>query len=343
MAEFHSESTSSAEQMLVARIEELVQRRESALPALSAVLQELPEGSDKKQLDRLVRHLAADKEPQEFYRSEDTRMWLSILAEGANNHSGGFPRLGSRLSTPTKAARASSQLKLYLLFVLALAFGIVLAGTAYVVPIFAELYDDFGLELPWATRWIVGLTEFLLANSILMACGLAILLVALYATYRLFQRLQSTSRTLGALTNGSSPQLLTMAHFLRSLVDALKCQLPLPTALRLAGRSSAADWLRTEAECLAHQVDRSPTDTTPWKSVLPLSVSYALSAGPNHTPSTALLESIVDLYVERVARRTDWSTGFVSFLAMLFVGGIVGFVVVALYLPLIELINGLTG
>jgi type II secretory pathway component PulF len=146
------------------------------------------------------------------------------------------------------------------------------------------------------------------------------------------------------LTSGNSRQLTVMATFVRRLAESLNTGLPLPTALRLAGQSSGKPWLLHETAALAHglETDWPEHERPPWAASLPPSVVYALRAGPEGGPSVPLLQEMAEIYAERVRNRFDWSTGFLPHVTILAVGFAVAMVVLALFLPLISLINGLT-
>jgi type IV pilus assembly protein PilC len=145
----------------------------------------------------------------------------------------------------------------------------------------------------------------------------------------------------GGLTKGSSRQVSGMASFVRRLAEALQAGFPLSAALRLVGRASGKGWLKRETQLLAEEVDSGSEQ--PWPSKLPPTLLYALRAGFGATPNLVLLQELAELYAERVRTRYDWSTGFVPQIAILAVGLVVGIVVLAIFLPLAQLINGLSG
>jgi type II secretory pathway component PulF len=148
-----------------------------------------------------------------------------------------------------------------------------------------------------------------------------------------------------ALTMGSSRQLTIMAAYVRRLAELLKTGLSLPTALRVAGQASERTWLRDEAAALAHRFEHNPTqdDRAAWTSRLPASVADALHAGPDGEPNVRLLQEMAEIYSERVHYRLNWSSAFLSQLAILVVGFAALVVVLALLLPWVSLINNLSG
>jgi len=71
-------------------------------------------------------------------------------------------------------------------------------------------------------------------------------------------------------------------------------------------------------------------------------VIYAIEPKHNAVPSFALLRELSALYEERVAARYDWAGGAVGVFGVLVVGSLVAFIIIALFMPLVELISGLT-
>jgi type IV pilus assembly protein PilC len=71
-------------------------------------------------------------------------------------------------------------------------------------------------------------------------------------------------------------------------------------------------------------------------------VRYAFDPGIADDARVALLRELSRVYSERALARTSWTRGIVEPLAILFIGANVGVVVLALFLPLISLIQGLS-
>ena len=231
----------------------------------------------------------------------------------------------------------------YPMSILVVAMAVLVFLSFVVVPTFSSIFDDFMLELSDLTMLVVWFSDQVLSHLgrlllITVAC-----LAAIYVVLRLLSVLRFPGRVFDVLTNGSSRQVTVMATFLRRLAESLNTGLPLPTALRLAGHSSGKPWLLRKAVALAHglETDWAENERPPWATGLPPSVVYALRAGAEGGPNVRLLQEIAEIYAERVRNRFDWSTGLLPRLLILVVGFVVAMVVLALFLPLLELINGL--
>ena len=337
MADLHSEPVDPGKALLLQRLEQLAEQSEVIVPALAATLEELPPSRKKQRFQRLVSQLQAGATPQDLYRREDADLWLPLLGGTTPLRPDRF--LGTLMKESSRSVSYQLQnmrMIAYPLAVLALALAVVVFLSVVIVPVFNELYDDFGLALPAMTKMTLTLSRAI-RNLPLLSLGVLTLVMASgYGLLYVFRHLQNSNYLIGALTNGSTPQVSAMAEFLGFLVCGLRNELPLATALRAAGDCTSTTWLKREANLLAHQIDRSRTKSGVWKTKLPHTVAYALVGGPDRSPNVPLLESIADIYWERVDTRFSWTAGIMPMIAICFLGGVILFVVLSLYLPLVS-------
>ena len=115
--------------------------------------------------------------------------------------------------------------------------------------------------------------------------------------------------------------------------------------MRIAGRTDRWGQLRRVTKNLADEHVQPDYDfhQSRWARKLPATVVHALHAPPENSPNTALLQQLAEVYSTRVRDRCNWSTSFIGQITLIGLGLLVGIVVLALYLPLLDLINGLTG
>ncbi len=337
----------SDDQFLRERITAILEKRETLAPALTAFAEEMPLGRRRRELRGLAARLRNGVTVDELCQAKDrTTIWLPLMGGSSSLGTG---RLLSDLfaeSSRENAMRSQwTRLFAYPLFILVASIAVLVFLTAMVVPTFGDIFDDFEMDLPEMSILVVSLSNEVRFHSGRLLVITAGCVLTVYVALRLLRALKFPGRILGALTKGNSRQLTVMVSFVRRLAESLNTGLPLATALRFAGQSSASPSLRREAATLAQDMEtrRADSEQPRCPAGLPPSVFYALHAGPNGEPSVRLLQEMSEIYAERVRNRFDWSTGFMPQIAILFVGLAVGFVVVALFIPLVELINGLTG
>ena len=345
MAESQSTSTDLLK-LLEERAAQLEEQHATLAPALSAFAAELPRGRSRRRMARLASQLESETGSLDLTQFEDSpEVWVPLLA-GKNPV--GSPRFLEEVFSTAVQDEQLRTLRIrnytYPLIILLIALavlGLLLVG---IVPGFVEIFDDFELDLPVITTSIASLSRQVTHHPIQTVLFLAALGFGGFLLVRMISKLGFPGRLFDVFTRGSSRQVTSMALFVRQLVELLRAELPVATSLRQAGEQNPSSLIRDEAHYLAQRLDHPHQDTDfMWRSLLPPTVVYALSAGPEGQPNVALLETMSEIYAGRVAHRFNWATGILPQLGMLAVVLVVAYVVLALFLPLVELINGLTG
>jgi type II secretory pathway component PulF len=335
----------TGEHMLRNRVAQLLEKRATLGPALTAFAEELPKGRVRRELTSLSGKIQNGASVDELTQPPAlTNVWLPLIGSeaslGTNHLQDIFAEAERDYANRAQLTRDLA----YPTIVFLLAVGILVFLGIFVVPTFSDIFDDFDLALPWLTIIIVEFSEVLLylhLQFIILVTGAAF---TVYVTLRLFRHWIFPSRWLGFFLDGNSQQVTEMAGFVRHLAEALSAGLPLADALLVVGSNSKHRWLRWESLRLYDNlVSGVDSHTVLQDSALPATVNYALQGGPQGTPHIGLLQTIAELYFERVRNRFRWSTGFLPQMAILCIGIVVAMVVFALYLPLVTLINGLTG
>jgi type II secretory pathway component PulF len=132
-----------------------------------------------------------------------------------------------------------------------------------------------------------------------------------------------------------------IARFAQFTADLLEADLTPPNAVRLAGIAAGSPPLRRAAWRAARDLESGGDVARPAnRNLLTATVLHAL-AGPQHASRIRLLREICAAYAERARVRLSWTHGIIEPLAILAIGLIVGLTVLALFLPLVSLIQGL--
>lgn len=327
------------------RVAAVLEKREVIAPGLAALAEELPAGRTRRELGNLVSKLEADTTVEEFCRSEDpSASWLLLLGHGSNS-----PRfLADLFDEATRESESYSYWNrafLYPTFVFVGSLAVLVLLCVSVVPAFTSIFDDFDLQLPAMTASLVAISNAIRHSPVGSITGALTVLVFGYTLFRLIRNWGLPGRIGNLLTTGSSWQVTEMAFFTGRLAEALDAGAKLPAALRLvsqAGGRGKPQRLALELAAEAEQEHFSLRES-PAAAGLPILVVHALQAGRREQPSIALLRQLSEMYSARVRDRHNWSTGFVAHFAIIGIGLTVGYVVLALFLPLVSLINGLTG
>jgi type II secretory pathway component PulF len=351
-------------QIIQTRIAASLEHRRQLAPALAAFAQELPPSRSRRELRRLANQLRTGATAEEIFASTTRHpTWLPLLmaagkppaedpSPDSQENSGNSQEENFLQSLLTETARnqriLSEQTRVlaYPLVVLILALGILVFLCLVVVPGFGEIFSDFDLELPMMTQLVLNLSDLLRfhAGSLLLS-ALAILALA-YLALRLVTTRGLLDHWLGFLSAGSSRDVASVALFTRRLANLLDADLALPSALRLASAGCHRGTLRRAANRWASNEEGHQTDHPGGRAPrgLPATLTAAVTDyRSQQKPNTILLRELAEMYAQWVQQRLDRSGGLVGTLTLWAAGLAVGFVVLSLFLPLVDLINGLTG
>ena len=215
----------------------------------------------------------------------------------------------------------------YPMIVICLALLVIVALNLTVLPTFRELFADFGLTLPTLTLWVISLSQWSSTGLIVAA-----FVAALIVVFSLINPRRVLPLTLGdwlskrfRWTAGRSMVNSRLAGFSADLVQA---GIDAPSALALASHVTG---------------QRQRSATTRGGAIQPSTLLFAVQADVSAPARVRLLQEISACYAERAQKPLSWAHGLLGPLAVSAVGLIVGVIVLALFLPLVDLINNLSG
>jgi type IV pilus assembly protein PilC len=323
-----------------------VERKEILVPALTALADEMPSGRGRREIRLLADALRNAKTSTDLRRSKVAIAWLPLLVTGFNSESG-TRRLSELISYASQESQNRSQrrrLFAYPMAVLVLAFAVLTFLSVAIVPIFGDMFDDFGLQLPRPTLAVIFLADQIRFDALRFVISLLLIVATCYGLARLWNHFALTTRLLGSITAGNTANLSAMSSLTSQLAELLSIDVSLPDALWIAGQSCQHYHFKKVAEQLARHAHGSlaPLRESPVAHNLPANVIRALEAGPGGKPNLALLRELSVIYGDRANERVDWSSGAIAQFAIIFLGITVGFVVIALFSPLVSLVTSLS-
>lgn len=295
-------------------------------------------------IDALRRALSAD----EFLEDGSLAIWLPALLTFGRAKDRGKSDLREVIEAIilTKENRSSSSGALmYVGLVFFLTLGVVLFLCSTVIPIFAEMFRDFELRLPPPTRALVWVSERLGPRSAAIfgvsVTSALMLWLAIRIGRRLFVALEPAS-ILRGFSSGSSSSLMAMSRFATTLAELLQIGTPMIEALKAAGKASQSVSLAGDALRLAADLRTAGKPSGAVASHFPGLLLQALNPAGYATPNILFLNELGQIYAERSRYRTDWVAGFIVPLSTIFIGCLIAFVAIALFMPLISLVTSLS-
>lgn len=333
---------------LVERVAVWLSERDVITPMLQALTKELPAGRYRRELRDLTSRLEQGAMADDLCRSRETVATLMpLLAMGPTTAESGR-RLAGLLGQSVaedERRRQRRRLMAYPLVVVLLATAVFVFLALVVVPVFAEMFNDFGMQIPLATELIVALSRLIRHHPLGLLVGVLATVGAVGLVWYLIRASLGLGNAVGILTKGSSREVSTMALFVRRLSEGVAAALPLPVAMRLAAETTPSLRLRRVAIQVARELDggEQPLAQITAARRFPATMIHLVDqagAGPSNLADR--LARLSDALSERVASRFDWSTGIVAQMSVFVVGALVAFVLLSLLLPLVSLIEGLS-
>lgn len=223
------------------------------------------------------------------------------------------------------------------IFAILVMFGLIL----FVIPIFAGMYNDLGGQLPLLTRIMVGVSNF--TRSFWFVIFPAIFL-ALYGLKRLKQSKPGTEvwdKTKLRLPMQLGPiiQKIAVARFSRTLATLVSSGVPILQAIEITGKTSGNTVIEYAMEEVKENIKSGDSIARPLErvSVFPPMVTQMIAIGEETGALDTMLHKIADFYEDEVDAAVKSLTSILEPIMMIFIGGLVGLIVVSMYLPIFNL------
>ncbi|MFM5898476.1 MAG: type II secretion system F family protein, partial [Dolichospermum sp.] len=226
-----------------------------------------------------------------------------------------------------------------------LATAIFVGMTVFVIPIFAKIFKGFGAELP-------ALTQFLLTCSEVLRSYLSLLVIAiLFALWFLYQQYYKTpigKLTIDAISLkiplfGDLIQKSSIARFSRTLGALSRSGVPILTSLEIVRDTSGNQIVANAIDAAREEVQQGGMISIALlkKAVFPPMAIQMMTIGEETGQIDAMLMKIADFYEDEVEQAVKALTSILEPLMIVVVGGMVGTILLAMYLPMFEVYNRL--
>jgi type IV pilus assembly protein PilC len=211
-----------------------------------------------------------------------------------------------------------------------------------VVPQFESIFQDMGGQLPFMTRITVAISHFVQNHYLLMFLGIALIIVFLwqmkrtYAGKRLIDRIQLKLPVFGPLF-----LKVGVARFSRTLSVLIRAGVNILSALEIvantAGNSLIADAvMKTKTSIQSGETIAKPLVDS---GVFPPMVTRMVDVGERTGALENMLSKVADFYEDQVDATVGMLMSLIEPLLIVFLGLVVGFIVISMFLPLFKMIE----
>jgi type IV pilus assembly protein PilC len=239
-----------------------------------------------------------------------------------------------------KAEKLKSQIKgamTYPIVVIAIAIIVIGVIMIFVIPVFQDMFASFGKALPLPTQIVVHFSNFTKGNIHYMILGL----IAFVFLFRRYGRTESGRRNLDSLALklpvfGELIKKVAVARFTRTLGTMISSGVPILDALEITGKTAGNVIVEEVIYDARSSIAEGQTIADPLSEtdIFPGMVTQMISVGESTGALDAMLEKIADFYDDEVDATVAAMTSMLEPLLMLFLGGSIGGIVVAMYLPI---------
>jgi type IV pilus assembly protein PilC len=255
-------------------------------------------------------------------------------------------RLSTYIEKAVKLRRAVQSALIYPTAVLVIAGGVILLLLWKVVPIFATLFAGMGVDLPLPTRIVIALSNAVatFAIPLIVAVILGVWgLKVYYATPN--GRMMIDSLILKLPVLGNLMRKIAVARFTRTLGTLISSGVPMLEAMDITARTSGNAVVEKAILSVRRAIETGRTIVDPLREtgVFPNMVVQMIGVGEQTGALDAMLQKVADFYEDEVDAAVGDLLTAMEPMIILFLGVVVGGVVISMYLPLFSLIGKLAG
>ncbi len=229
---------------------------------------------------------------------------------------------------------------------LVLVVSIIILGfiIAFVIPRFMELFQNTGIALPLLTRGLLAFSNFLLERWYLFLGAIALIIGSYKLLLRNYaMRYFSDKLILNIPVFGPLIQKITASRFSRTLATLLEGGVPILRALELTKQVSGNEVVAKAINSVYDSVREGGYISKVLESskVFPQLMVNMIAVGEESGSLDKMLKKVADTYEEEVEITAGMLTSLLEPLLVIFMGLVVGVIVLSMFLPLITLINSL--
>jgi type IV pilus assembly protein PilC len=273
-----------------------------------------------------------------------TELYCNMVAAG---EAGGIldvilRRLATYLEKAVALKAAVRSASIYPLIIISVAGIVVFVILWKVIPTFASLFAGLGAQLPLPTRIIVAASNFIAAYSLFVFAGAVVLAVAVRQYYKtdggekLLDGLVLKTPVIGMIM-----RKIAVARFCRTLGTLVSSGVPILDGLDITAKTAGNRVVKDAVMETRTNIEAGKSIAKPLEStkVFPPMVTQMISVGEETGALDTMLSKIADFYEDEVDTAVDNLMSLLEPVMIVFLGVVIGGIVISMYLPMFDLIN----
>jgi type IV pilus assembly protein PilC len=223
---------------------------------------------------------------------------------------------------------------------------VLIALVAFLVPVFEKIFDDFGGELPAITKFTVWLSHMITGRWYVMIAAVA----GVVWLFRYWKKSDTGKvqwdriKLKFPMKIGGIVQKVALARFSRTFSGLIAAGVPMLEAIEITGRTSGNKVIEMAMDDVRDSVKRGGSLTAPMAAVpeaFPVMVTQMIGVGEETGALETMMTKVADFYEEQVEAAVKALTSILEPVMIVIVGSIVGFIVIAMYLPMFKVYDSI--
>ena len=254
-------------------------------------------------------------------------------------------RISDQLEKDDSLRRQVKSAMAYPTVVLSFAFLVLIGLIAFIVPVFVGVFNDFGGELPAITKFTVALSKMVTGQWY-------ILLAVMIGGFVGFRKWKSSSwgrpqwdqfRLRIPFKIGDTVQKIALARWSRTFSALYGAGVPIMQAIEVTGQTAGNAVIDRAMAAVVESVKSGGSIAAPLKDapIFPPMVAQMIAIGEETGNLDTMLSKVADFYEDQVAAAIKALTSILEPVMIVLVGGIVGFIVVAMYMPMFKVYDAI--
>jgi len=276
------------------------------------------------------------------YPKQFDNLFVNMVAAG---ESGGIldiilKRLSGYMEKAAALKRKVKGAMVYPAITISVAIIVVAVILVFVIPVFQEMFADFGAALPAPTLIVIGISEFVKSKIHYIIGAIILFAIAFRQYYKTSKgRLVVDALMLKLPVFGILLRKVAVARFTRTMGTMLGSGVAILDALDIVAKTSGNKIVENAIYSVRTGIAEGRTMADPLQAsgVFPAMVCQMIAVGESTGALDAMLEKIADFYDEEVDQAVENLTAMIEPMMIVFLGVVVGGLIVAMYLPIFKL------
>ena len=255
-------------------------------------------------------------------------------------------RVADQLEKDESLRRQVKSAMMYPAVVIVFAGLVVIAMVAFLVPVFEGVFEDFGGELPPITKFVVGMSDLITGKPYVIV-GVIVAIVFLFRRWKNSERGKEQwdrMKLRFPMKIGDVVQKVALARFSRTYSALIAAGVPMLEAIQITGRTAGNKVVENAMSTVHESVRNGGTIAAPMREepdAFPAMVVQMIAVGEETGALDTMLSKIADFYEDEVAAAVKALTSILEPIMIILVGSIVGFIVIAMYMPLFKVYDSI--